>query len=264
MTDRRPVAYVALNGPVYDPDPDTLAAKLAKLFPGKPVRLSRLPDPKNEAGRLLLELNGVKLAILSIAAPIPEQTWAEATTGVTIWPEAARAFQLHRSHLIVAGMTVGDTHRDAVGAALATTLLTAAFCDDHRAIAVYWDSSRVACPPQKLIEDAQALLAKPDFSFVPTDLWVRLFLTRSDDGRSGAFTVGLLPFAEREIEFKPAAMPLPEVASRVLDLAAYLIRSGPVIGDGDTIGQSATEKLTVHFGGPGGPSQAPLLQVSSE
>lgn len=263
MIDRRPVAYVALDAPVYDPDPDTLGAELAKLFPGKPVRLNRLPDSRDEAGRLLLELNGVKLTIVSVAAPIPRETWAEATAGVTLWPEAARAFELHRSHLIVAGVAIGDTHRDALGAAVATTLLTAALCDDHRAIAIYWGSSSVACRPQMLIELAEAMLSAPDFSRVPIDLWVRLFLTRDDGGRHGAFTAGLLPFVEREIEFKPAAMPLPEVAARVLDLATYLIRSGPVIADGDTIGQSATEKLSARFGGPGGPGRTPLLQVTS-
>ena len=64
---------------------------------------------------------------------------------------------------------------------------------------------------------------------------------------SGLVTLGLAPFVGREVDHPPTGEPPDAVYERALNLCLYLMRSGPVIRDGDTIGQTPEQRITVRL-----------------
>jgi hypothetical protein len=63
----------------------------------------------------------------------------------------------------------------------------------------------------------------------------------------GLVTLGLAPFVGREVEHPPTGEPPGPVYERALNLCLYLMRAGPVIKDGDTVGQTEAQRITVRL-----------------
>jgi Domain of unknown function (DUF4261) len=77
-------------------------------------------------------------------------------------------------------------------------------------------------------------------------------------------TSGPFPFTGREIEFQPAPISAYEIGKRVIGLCDYLIRSGPVIGDGETVGTTESERIRVRFADSGQRPGIPVLRLIVE
>jgi hypothetical protein len=71
--------------------------------------------------------------------------------------------------------------------------------------------------------------------------------SRPDGGRTCfALTWGLAAFGLMEIEVRGFDGPPDELVSTMLNMAAYLIKSGATISHGHTIGHDEHHKFTVH------------------
>lgn len=110
---------------------------------------------------------------------------------------------------------------------------------------VLWDltvanSSEVVADLSRL-----AFAPYPDF---PSALWVSMHPFQDPgSSRVGVVTMGLRSFIGREIEMDGQATRFKDVLTTVRGLATYLMQDGVKINDGDTIGGSATERITVRF-----------------
>ena len=69
--------------------------------------------------------------------------------------------------------------------------------------------------------------------------------------------------SDREIEHEPSGRDIGQVLNRVANFAGYLIERGSVIGDGDTIGSSAEERITVRHATSRRFANLPVLLVTA-
>ena len=112
---------------------------------------------------------------------------------------------------------------------------------DENAIASYWGASlqsREAFPKQ-------SATASPDNP--PVWLWVNFRVTNEPKGISIS-TDGMESFGLREIETKEVNRNGRDVFVLLLSTAQYLIHKGPVIKDGETIGESPSLNIRVRQG----------------
>ncbi len=80
---------------------------------------------------------------------------------------------------------------------------------------------------------------------VPLPMLMRFQLLRAAGDKVALYTVGMKQFDLMEIEVDQSPMEPMALYEFVSNIAHYLIMSGPVIADGNTVGGSAEEKILV-------------------
>jgi hypothetical protein len=69
---------------------------------------------------------------------------------------------------------------------------------------------------------------------------------RTANDEIGLYTVGMRQFGLMDIEVDRCKMNAQDLHEFVSNIAQYLIQSGPVIEDGNTVGGSEDERILVH------------------
>lgn len=223
---------------------------MAELFPGAPIQVSApRPVDVSAAGRgFVLTANGKRLSVLLVEQPLPRDAYERALSLDRVWPAAAEAMQRQRAHAIVGMVDAAEDHGGALEGAACATLVAAALATLLPALAVIWAAGATITDPPRFVESAKGLARRQ----LPSDLWVSLAFLDGPPSATGertlaVLTTGLQPFVGREIEFLPTALSPYELARRVIGLGQYLIQSGPVIRDGETVGITETERIRVRF-----------------
>jgi hypothetical protein len=172
-------------------------------------------------------------------APIPGGE-AESAADNILWPNGSQ-FASHRSHVIVGS---AGAHRDRIAAMLALTRIATATLRAFDGTAVYWGSGSVTIPREEflsLAEDASE-------EHLPLFLWCRLQPFKTEENKLGFYTIGLNQFGLMEIEVDESSWEAEALTEFVFNVAHYLIQSGPVIKDGDTVGGSDEQRIRVKHG----------------
>lgn len=229
--EKRPIAYVLLEQPSW-PDAEAFAGALSARYPDVPFQ----KPTADKSPPFVFPFAGDVAVVMAIDQPIPAapEIWDRATF---TWPKAREAASRHRAHLIVS--TMGEVSFNTVRTV--TALAGAALDCTPAATAVVWGSILARSAAYWKEQSRAAFAAYPDY---PNLLWVDILPVRIGDG-TGAITVGLERFIEREIEFHAGRLSQSEVISKIDGLATYLIENGLVIKDGDTVGQSRDERILV-------------------
>jgi hypothetical protein len=84
----------------------------------------------------------------------------------------------------------------------------------------------------------------PDF---PSALWVSIHPFRTDGDQIGAITQGLTKFVGREIELLGSPSQFKTIVSTARQFSTYLIQGDVPMKDGDTFGESESERILVQF-----------------
>jgi hypothetical protein len=108
-------------------------------------------------------------------------------------------------------------------------------------IGVYWGNACVA-NSREVFESFCENISEED---LPVPVWLRFQLLRESEGEIGLYTLGMSQFGLMEIEVDDCQMKPMDLVEFVSNMALYLIRSGPVIADGNTIGNSPDERIRV-------------------
>ena len=74
---------------------------------------------------------------------------------------------------------------------------------------------------------------------------LRFQLVRPSADEIGLYTLGMNQFGLKEIEVDSSSLNPRELFEFVCNIAHYLIHSGPVIADGNTVGGSEDERIVV-------------------
>lgn len=235
MTDSRFIAYCALSAPARLPAAG-LAARLAAA--GCEAEVFQGPD-----GGAILRLDGITLMVAWVDAPLPPGVFSDdphqrAWTG---WREAAAA---QRAHVILANLDRPSDTAGALRAAGAVSRLAAALAGLLPGVlGIHWAPSGLFVAPA----DWRAAVARMTPEAPPVEHWVKPRWFRV--GQAPAIlTQGLAPFVGREVEHGPSGESPGEVYGRTMNLALYLLRAGPVLKAGDTVGQTPTQRIAVEEG----------------
>ncbi len=173
-------------------------------------------------------------------APLPWSDLEGPCATSWLWPKAAEELRPHKQHLIVTVMGEGS-------ALERTKLLTqvigsiAATCP--QTVGIYWGNAALVISPPVFREFASGML--PDG--LPLVIWIDFRVGPGPDGKMSGFTHGMTAFDLMEIETLNSPEQPGELRERLFGLCGYLLENGPVIKDGDTVGEDANEKIKVVY-----------------
>ncbi|MET1412191.1 DUF4261 domain-containing protein [Roseibium sp. HPY-6] len=260
MSDRF-MTMLALESPNFAEGREVIAA-LKSFAPNVPAEALGLQETETGSPTHLVKIGQTVLAIMYVDQPLPADAIDRPLAYNQTWPGAKAEMQKHSAHVIAAVFKSDESFGGQRQSAVDLTLLTAALIKSHPVLSVIWTAGNTISAPSVVFE---ALKQISEQSF-PLDLWLQVYPYRppsipETEKVIGFVTEGLLPFVGREIQFEPAPMPPQDVASRVLNIALYLLSHGPVLKDGETLGMSEEEKIHIRHMPEGAQPGVPILQL---
>jgi hypothetical protein len=209
---------------------------LAENWPDLPAAT----DVEEKDGTLALQIGEAGLIMARMPAPIP---WSElegpCATSI-LWRNAAAEVKKHAIHWIVT--MNGELDPLALSTAL-TQATAAALAVCPASIGVYWGNATLVIPKDIFINFAKDVLPHGP----PLHIWVDFRVGKDSDTTSSGFTAGMKALGHMEFETQKSPEPPGELRERLLALAGYVVENGPVIRDGDTVGEDADERIRVVY-----------------
>ncbi len=213
-------------------DPERFAAALRK----KLTVQERFTGIEPGKGIVVLRVAGGTAMISLIDRPVPKGELQEVCRAAWYWRDACNTIKDHKAHFLVVLMA---TDLDKLGSAVLQTKIISAMLEESNAVATYWGDSLQS---RETFLKASAGVSREN---IPATLWISYRLSKESTGNFSLSTQGLKDFKLMEIETKNAPMPGVDLLGLILNTTQYLIKKGPVIKDGDTIGDSAQQKIRV-------------------
>ncbi|QUS56904.1 DUF4261 domain-containing protein [Pseudovibrio brasiliensis] len=255
------LTYLALAQPI-----ELTAAEMcqstASTYLGQPLHIECPVDDSDGKDANFVYVNGLPVAIMNIGFPLPADAYEEAVAIDKLWPEAGATLAESKSHIVLSALGSPKEHQEVLSAAKTMTLFAAYLSEKLPVTAQIGVEGKTVISPEKLKTYAQSLAQGE----VPLFAWTSLMFFNggmTSDGKQKAImaTNGFRPFIGREIETSASANLTPDKVDFVLNLGVYLIKNGPVINHGDTVGGTAEEKIKVVHKPQGYRPETPSLHV---
>jgi hypothetical protein len=233
------LAMVVLRDPVL-PDADRIADYIRSRWPDAPVLgASEIKDDTIFFG--FKEDNGTgspQSFVSFMPAPIPQEELEFPCETALTWDDACEELKTSKAHLIVSVMGGSGT---AVDRHIQATMLVQACLELTNGLGVYWGSAAsVWSAKQFKILSSSLTRGEP-----PYLIWMGLKVSKDEGDTVTVLTSGLSSFGVMDVEVQRSRKPANDVFELVGDIAIYLIKSGAVVKDGDTVGHTMNEKIKV-------------------
>lgn len=196
---------------------------------------------EQQDGTISFNMDGAPVFFAYVDAPFPWSDLEGPCATSMLWPNAAEEIQAHRGHWIV---TVMGDHEPIEMATLLTQATAVLLSVLPSAIGVYWGNATLIIPKPMFIDFTKQVL--PDEA--PLFLWVDFRVGSDTPSGTSGFTTGMEALGHMELEVHNGPETVPETRERLMDLVGYLLANGPVIEDGNTVGNSAEERILVRYG----------------
>lgn len=173
-------------------------------------------------------------------APIPWSDLEGPCATSLLWKNATHEVKQHQQHLLV---TVHGELEPIAQSTLLTQVTTAVLASSPTAIGVYWGNATLVVPKAIFIDFAIEVMNEGP----PLHIWVDFRVGSESDNTSSGFTAGMTALGHMELEAKNSPEAPGDLRERFMGLAGYLLENGPVIKNGDTIGEDANERIRVVY-----------------
>lgn len=201
------------------------------------------PTEKNEKHMVSFDVGtGAHVILTLMPGPIPWSDLEGPCATSVLWKNAAEVLRPHKAHVLITVMF--EDNRSPLEKSKLLTQVTAAVlhtCD--AALGVYWCNATLVVQPELFREFAVKILPEGP----PIHVWIDFRIGRNQQGKTAGFTTGLKALGHMEIETDNSPEPVSELRERFEGLVHYLLENGPVIRDGDTIGEDANERIKVVY-----------------
>lgn len=215
----------------------TLKEDLQTTWPSLPP----VSDPQVQDTNLSMTIGDADVIIAHMPVPIPWSDLEGACQLSWLWKDAEATMRGHTTHAIV---TVLSDASPVERAKLLTQVTAALLRASVDPVGVYWGTAALVIAPSMFRKMAVEVLPTDN----PLPIWINFAVGPNDDGTFSGFTKGLAAFDLMEFETGNAAESPGELRERLMNLSEYIMENGPVIKDGDTVGTSEAEKITVVYG----------------
>lgn len=172
-------------------------------------------------------------------APIPNEEAENNAEDNFLWPNGREEVAKHNCHIIVTNAGTGE--HTPIEAVIAIAKLALVALELFDGLGVYWGNGCV-CNNRETFESFCEDLSE---EHVPLAAIMRFQFVSADNDEIGLYTLGMNQFGLMEIEVDHSTMDLSDLFEYVCNVAHYLVVSGPVIGDGNTIGADENERVVV-------------------
>lgn len=231
---------VGLAMVMYDQLPALSLAKLqsnlAEHWPELPT--CRATEAKEDS--LSFELGDCTVVLATMPVGIPWSDLEGPCATSILWPDAETQLKDHRYHVIVTLLGAEDPIDRS---RILTQICSALMLGDEHALGVFWGNAALIVPAGLFNDFATQVLPEE----LPLYIWVDVRVGMSEEESSSGFTTGMDALGHRELEAENAAEPPGDLRERLYALAGYLLEHGPIINDGDTIGEDQHEKIRVVY-----------------
>ena len=181
--------------------------------------------PGEQQGATRLSVNGFRFTIESRNAAIPEGVTEEALPA-RHWPEAQDEIRTSLAHLFVYSMA---RREETLNVASALTKLVASLLSVSPSVGVLWLNGPVLNSASSFVGIATQMA---DLQSLPLILWIAAHWNAKEHL---IYTKGMSQFGAPEILIAQQKELSSSVVAYVFDLADYLIASGKVLLDGETV-----------------------------
>lgn len=229
------VAMIAL-GPHALVSLNAVRKDLAARFPALP----ELADLEDRPPAFTFKVGEQQVVGGLMPAPIPWGDLEGPCATSVLWPDAADALKSHVEHLIVA--VQGDATPIA-RLTLLTQVVASILSTCEEALGVFWCPASLVVQPPLFIDFATQILPHEPLLYI----WLDMRVGANPDGTTSGFTHGMESLGLMEFETQDSRDTPDELRERFLGLAHYLLEKGPVIQDGDTIGENDRDRIRVVY-----------------
>ncbi|MBX7184667.1 MAG: DUF4261 domain-containing protein [Vicinamibacteria bacterium] len=249
------LAFVTLGrngGPV---DAQRLATSLRERWRLK-VDM-REGEQQGDPGVLVFDLMGSMATVSHMPGPIPWSDLAGPAAAAWHWKEATEVLEAHKSHLLVG--LLRDDGLPPLKRAIMLTLLTASVIEcASDCTGVYWGSGTAVTPAERFARSAQLMTPEE----LPLFSWIEFRVFQGEEPETWCvFTTGMKALGHLEIEVRDSRVGASELVDRVYGIAHYLTQAGPVLKDGDTVGDSDEERIRVRHTPSAWDREGPVLRL---
>ena len=185
-----------------------------------------------------LDVKDGQLILGNMPAPIPWSDLEGPCASSFLWKNATEEVRGHKGHIVVTIMSELEPVERTI---LLTQCTAAVLAACESAIGVY--RSSLIVPKHLFLDFTREVLPLGP----PLDIWIDFRVGWQTKTTSGGFTQGMEALGHMELEVVESPEKPAELRKRLQGLAEYLLESGAVIRDGDTVGQDAKEKIRVVY-----------------
>ena len=213
-----------------------IQADLAEKWPQLPR-----PEPAQALNdQISFRAGDRDVIIATMPAPIPWSDLEGPCKTSWLWPDAASALRAHDRHLIV---TVTSEEGPIERSTLLTKVCASILATCKQAPGVLWFNAAMLVPSAVFQEFTAQFLP----GALPLYIWVDFRVGPSANGKNSGFTTGMAALGHMEFETESSPEPPGELRDRLFGLANYVLEKGPVIADGNTIGENEGERIRVVY-----------------
>lgn len=204
------------------------------------------------------DLGDANVAILTVAAPFPWSDLEGPCETSVLWQDATATLREHKSHAIV---TVRGEFEPVAMSTLLTQVSTAILAAAPSSLGVYWPPATLVVPKNIFTDFAVEVMPQG----APLAIWVDYRVGWTADKKTSAgFTTGLAGLGLMELETQAAPESPGDLRARFEAISGYLLEHGLVIQDGDTLGETATEKIRVVYADSGFGAEGQVMRLVFE
>lgn len=195
------------------------------------IKITSVPT---EEGQLVFEVEGMMVGLGFVEVPVPHQEAEQSAKNNFFWKEAVQVAEHHKAHVIVSVMHGPD----AVSQSLLFTKVVASLMKLPEASALYKEPTVLSA------EFYMAVAEDIKSGYLPLLNWVYFGMYKDVVGYSG-YTYGLTVYGKDEIEVIRTEKDPSDLYDFLVDIAGYVIKQNVVLHDGETIGFSENDKMTI-------------------
>lgn len=222
--------FILLNEAKFDRD-----KFLKDLKEDWKVKLN-LGEENKEQDMLVGDVNGITVAVALMPAPIPNNEAVESAKTNYRWEDATKVAEEHKAHIIVS--LLGEPNL-VDGAKLYTKIVSALTKQENcTGINVL---GTVMNP--EMYRDFTEYYEENDMFPVENMIFIGLY--SSEDGKINAYTYGMEGFGKKEMEIISSSQSPEDIYYFLQGIADYVITSDVILQDGETIGFSADQKISI-------------------
>ncbi len=207
------------------------------------ARRTALVAEAQEESTLTYKYGDFTIAVMSIDKPMADVT-ADLCAPSRLWPNDRQFNVDYQAHTIVTILPEGDD-KDREASVLLSQVVASLVAISRQTIAVYWAAANHLILAELFRELATTVLPNPLF-----DIWVALNVgQRPEDGVVTAHTMGLNNLGLMDVEIPNSTKNSKDTYEFLTNIAFYLLDNGLIIKDGDTVGESAEERIRAVYAG---------------
>ena len=191
-------------------------------------------EEKEENNILIFYINEIRIICALVNSPIPNKEAEENAMNNYLWREGVEETSKHKAHIVVS-VTNGDSP---ISNSIIFTMIVSSLLKLPNSIGIYQYPTVLSS--DFYIKCAEDLKEKS----LPVLTWVYIGIYPSDKGFS-AYSYGMDYFNKDEIEVIDSKATPSKLYGFMFDIISYVLQYNAVFNEGDTLGFSEEEKLSI-------------------